>query len=242
MIKQGLKDFSVSRARVKWGIPVPEQPDHVLYVWVDALSNYITALGLRRRRAGVPALLGHGGRAPRAPAPAGQGHHPLPLPVLAGDAARRGRARRRRASSRQGFITKDGRKLVEDDRQRDRPRGARRAARARRGALLPAARGALRLGLGLHRHGLRRPLQRRSRERPRQPRLARAHHGRALLRREDAGPARACDGRRGWRLSAAAVGFEGLLEQDGDLPLDSTIRACGLASSTATRRSTSPGP
>ncbi|HXK10997.1 MAG TPA: methionine--tRNA ligase [Vicinamibacteria bacterium] len=45
LIKQGLKDLSVSRARVKWGIPVPEQPDHVLYVWVDALSNYITALG-----------------------------------------------------------------------------------------------------------------------------------------------------------------------------------------------------
>jgi methionyl-tRNA synthetase len=45
VIDQGLKDFSISRARVKWGIPVPEQPDHVLYVWVDALSNYITALG-----------------------------------------------------------------------------------------------------------------------------------------------------------------------------------------------------
>ncbi len=46
VIGQGLRDFSVSRARVKWGIPVPEQPDHVLYVWVDALSNYVTALGL----------------------------------------------------------------------------------------------------------------------------------------------------------------------------------------------------
>jgi methionyl-tRNA synthetase len=45
VIRDGLKDFSVSRARVKWGIPVPEQPDHVLYVWVDALSNYVTALG-----------------------------------------------------------------------------------------------------------------------------------------------------------------------------------------------------
>jgi methionyl-tRNA synthetase len=45
VVAQGLRDFSVSRARVKWGIPVPEQPDHVLYVWVDALSNYITALG-----------------------------------------------------------------------------------------------------------------------------------------------------------------------------------------------------
>jgi methionyl-tRNA synthetase len=45
VIRQGLQDFSVSRARVKWGIPVPEQPDHVFYVWMDALSNYITALG-----------------------------------------------------------------------------------------------------------------------------------------------------------------------------------------------------
>jgi methionyl-tRNA synthetase len=45
VIRQGLKDFSVSRARVRWGIAVPEQPDHVLYVWIDALSNYITALG-----------------------------------------------------------------------------------------------------------------------------------------------------------------------------------------------------
>jgi len=44
IIDSGLKDFSVSRARVKWGIPVPERPEHVLYVWVDALSNYITAL------------------------------------------------------------------------------------------------------------------------------------------------------------------------------------------------------
>lgn len=45
VVRQGLKDFSVSRARVKWGIPVPQQPDHVLYVWVDALANYVTALG-----------------------------------------------------------------------------------------------------------------------------------------------------------------------------------------------------
>jgi methionyl-tRNA synthetase len=44
-IRQGLKDFSASRARVKWGIPLPQQPDHVLYVWTDALLNYITALG-----------------------------------------------------------------------------------------------------------------------------------------------------------------------------------------------------
>jgi methionyl-tRNA synthetase len=45
VVKQGLQDFSISRARVKWGIPIPEDPSHVFYVWVDALSNYITALG-----------------------------------------------------------------------------------------------------------------------------------------------------------------------------------------------------
>ncbi len=45
VIRQGLKDFSVSRARVKWGIPVPEEPAHVFYVWMDALANYVTALG-----------------------------------------------------------------------------------------------------------------------------------------------------------------------------------------------------
>jgi methionyl-tRNA synthetase len=45
VIRDGLKDFSISRARVKWGIPVPEEPSHVFYVWMDALANYVTALG-----------------------------------------------------------------------------------------------------------------------------------------------------------------------------------------------------
>jgi methionyl-tRNA synthetase len=41
----GLKDLSISRTSFSWGIPVPENPDHVIYVWLDALTNYITALG-----------------------------------------------------------------------------------------------------------------------------------------------------------------------------------------------------
>jgi len=41
----GLKDLSISRVSVKWGIPVPGAPNHTMYVWFDALSNYITALG-----------------------------------------------------------------------------------------------------------------------------------------------------------------------------------------------------
>ncbi|MFN7946872.1 MAG: methionine--tRNA ligase [Blastocatellia bacterium] len=44
-VKGGLNDLSVSRVSVKWGIPVPDDPDHTMYVWFDALSNYITAIG-----------------------------------------------------------------------------------------------------------------------------------------------------------------------------------------------------
>ena len=47
-IDRGLEDFSVSRSAVRargWGIPVPNDPDQIMYVWFDALSNYITALG-----------------------------------------------------------------------------------------------------------------------------------------------------------------------------------------------------
>jgi len=42
-IKRGLADLSVSRTTFNWGVPVPEDPRHVMYVWVDALTNYITA-------------------------------------------------------------------------------------------------------------------------------------------------------------------------------------------------------
>lgn len=44
-IREGLRDLSISRTSFSWGIPVPDNERHVLYVWFDALSNYITALG-----------------------------------------------------------------------------------------------------------------------------------------------------------------------------------------------------
>lgn len=44
-IKPGLQDLAVSRTSFSWGIPVESNPEHVVYVWIDALSNYITALG-----------------------------------------------------------------------------------------------------------------------------------------------------------------------------------------------------
>ena len=43
-VKSGLKDLSVSRKSFKWGIPVPSNKDHVMYVWLDALTNYLSAL------------------------------------------------------------------------------------------------------------------------------------------------------------------------------------------------------
>jgi len=44
-VRSGLRDLSISRSSFKWGVPVPGDPGHVVYVWLDALSNYVTALG-----------------------------------------------------------------------------------------------------------------------------------------------------------------------------------------------------
>ncbi len=44
-VKGGLRDLSVSRTSFQWGIPVPGDSDHIIYVWLDALTNYITAIG-----------------------------------------------------------------------------------------------------------------------------------------------------------------------------------------------------
>jgi methionyl-tRNA synthetase len=44
-VRAGLRDLSVSRSSFRWGIPVPGDPDQVMYVWLDALANYLTAVG-----------------------------------------------------------------------------------------------------------------------------------------------------------------------------------------------------
>ncbi len=44
-VKSGLQDISISRTNFKWGVPVPNDDDHVMYVWLDALTNYITGVG-----------------------------------------------------------------------------------------------------------------------------------------------------------------------------------------------------
>src|SRR5712671_565796 len=52
-VKSGLRDQSISRSTFTWGIPVPDDPKHVIYVWLDALANYITAIGYGSSHAGA---------------------------------------------------------------------------------------------------------------------------------------------------------------------------------------------
>ncbi|MGE5715191.1 MAG: methionine--tRNA ligase [Acidobacteriota bacterium] len=52
-VESGLRDLSVSRTSIKWGIPFPGRPGHVVYVWLDALVNYITALGFGSKDASL---------------------------------------------------------------------------------------------------------------------------------------------------------------------------------------------
>jgi methionyl-tRNA synthetase len=44
-VRSGMRDLSISRTALTWGVPIPNQPQHVMYVWLDALINYITAVG-----------------------------------------------------------------------------------------------------------------------------------------------------------------------------------------------------
>jgi methionyl-tRNA synthetase len=52
-VRSGLRDLSISRSTFSWGIPVPDDPKHVIYVWLDALANYITAIGYGSSHAGA---------------------------------------------------------------------------------------------------------------------------------------------------------------------------------------------
>jgi methionyl-tRNA synthetase len=52
-VRSGLRDQSISRSTFSWGVPVPDDPGHVIYVWFDALANYITAIGYGSTHAGA---------------------------------------------------------------------------------------------------------------------------------------------------------------------------------------------
>ncbi len=62
-VKGGLRDLSVSRTSFQWGVPVPGDEDHIMYVWLDALTNYITAIGYPETEGGKDGAGGAGAAA-----------------------------------------------------------------------------------------------------------------------------------------------------------------------------------
>jgi len=133
-VKGGLRDLSISRTTFDWGVKVPDHPEHVMYVWVDALTNYITGVGFPDEDDGDwrywPADVAHHR----------QGHHPLPCGVLAGvpDVCGHPCAEARLCPR---LPVQQGREDVEVGRQRRRPLQSRRPVWRRPDALfLPAAR------------------------------------------------------------------------------------------------------
>ena len=206
----GLQDLSISRTTFNWGLPVPGDPKHVMYVWVDALTNYITGCGFPDENDPALALLA-GGRAHHR-----QGHRALPhgllagLPDVGGPAAAQARLRAR-------LPVQPRREDVEVGRQRDRSVHAGRYLRRRPAALFLHARGPVRPGRQLLPRGDRQPDQCRSGQRPRQSGAALAvddrqelRRCRAVARRRSPKPIRTscgspmrCRGRRGrpWRIT-----------------------------------------
>ena len=185
-IAGGLQDVSLSRAKLDWGVPVPWDPEHVFYVWFDALLNYYTALSFAHDGAGRDRRL-LARRLPRHR----QGHPQVPRGLLAGDAARRRHPAARaplhpRLPADEGRVGR-GAQDVQVAGQRARPVRGHGPVRDRRAPLLLLPRGLLRARrLRLDDH-VRRALHVRARQRVRQPRQPHAEHDRPLLRRRGAG-------------------------------------------------------
>ena len=115
-LEAGLEDLSVSRTSFKWGIPVPDDPAHVMYVWFDALTNYMTAAGYGLTIRPTRAV--HGVLARRR-APDRQGDRAAACHLLAGHPAWRP-ACRCRAGRRPRLVADGRREDVEVEGQRRR--------------------------------------------------------------------------------------------------------------------------
>ncbi len=77
-VERGLNDLSISRSTFDWGVPVPGDPKHVMYVWVDALTNYITGTGFPGPASAARQILAGRRACDR------QGHHAISRHLLAG--------------------------------------------------------------------------------------------------------------------------------------------------------------
>ena len=149
MIELGLEDLSVSRAQVEWGVPVPWDPGQTIYVWIDALLNYRTALGYARPGEDLV-----------------ERFWPPDLQLMAKDILKfhaviwpamlmaAGLELPRRLMIH-GYVLKGGEKMSKTTGNVVDPFPFIERVRHRRAALLPGARGALRRGRHVHRRGLR---------------------------------------------------------------------------------------
>ena len=179
-IKPGLEDLCVSRTSFSWGIPVDFDPGHVVYVWVDALFNYASALGLYNDAYDTadyeryfPADVHFVGKEIVRfhsiiwPAMLMSMDMPLPKHVYG-----------------HGWLRHGRRQDVQVQGQRRRPLRPRGDVRRGRAAFLPAAHVPLRLGRQLLQRAADPDDQHRPRQRPRQPCLPHDRDGREVLRRQ----------------------------------------------------------
>ena len=192
-VAAGLRDLSVSRTSFKWGIPVPDDPAHVMYVWFDALTNYLTAAGFPDDQARLdrywPADVHLMGKEIVR-------QHTVYWPafLMAADLPAA------EARHRPRLVADERSQDVEVARQRRPSAGLRRAVRRRRAALLRDARDGARPGRELRRRRVPDAVQRGSRQRPGERRQPRHHDDPAVLRRRGAGGG-AGGGRRSSRPS-----------------------------------------
>ena len=136
-VRGGLNDLSISRTSFTWGIPVPGDEKHVMYVWLDALVNYLTAAGYPDENAENTYLLA--GQS----AFGGQRDHPLPCGVLAGVFDGRGSGFTR-AGVQPWLVDRGRRKDEQIHGQFYRCAAAGGGIRARPGAVFSVARSAVR--------------------------------------------------------------------------------------------------
>ena len=170
-VSGGLRDLSISRTTFDWGVPVPDHPDHVMYVWVDALTNYLTGVGFPDTSSELfkrfwPADLHMIGKDIIR-------FHTVYWPAFLMSAG----IELPRKVFVHGFSAQPRREDEQVGRQRRRPGEPRRHVRGRPGALLLPARGAVRAGRQLQRGSDHRPHQRRPGQRVGQPGAAVAVDG-----------------------------------------------------------------
>ena len=197
-VKGGLKDLSISRTTFDWGVKVPNDPEHVMYVWVDALTNYITGVGFPDET------------------DANWRYWPADVHIIGKDIIRfhavywpaflmsAGIPVQKRVYAH-GFLFSRGEKMSKSVGNVVDPFNLADPIRRRSGALFLPARGAVRAGRQLQPRSHRRAHQCRSRQRSRQSGAALAVDDRKAARRRAAGARRisATMTRRSWRRPTA---------------------------------------